>query len=182
MLSISQDANQIHRMRPSTVAQLLELNRVFYATIAADFSSTRRGLPVGWQQLRTWIPAVSPTVSARPLRVLDVGCGNGRFARLLQEWGLPTEYIGVDADAQLLAMATAQAAPLSLVQTEFVQADFTVKGWPAAMGISRHSFDLVLCFAALHHVPSHQLRAQVVTELANLVKPNGRVMLSHWQF
>lgn len=165
-------------MRNSVIQHLIQLNRDFYATIAADFDLTRGGLPVGWRQLRDWLP----TVEGRPLRVLDVGCGNGRFAWLLDEWRLDVEYVGLDGDSKLLALARDHARSLEHVRADFFEADFTAANWPSIHGRVQPAFDLVVCFAALHHVPSHLLRAQVVASLAAQVVDHGVLVLSHWQF
>lgn len=165
-------------MTPATVERLLQLNRDFYQTIATDFHETRGGLPVGWRELAPWIVEQKQ----RPLRVLDVGCGNGRFAWLLDEWAVDIEYVGVDADEQLLALAANKATTLSHLQCTFSLADFTASEWYADVQLSPASFDIVVCFAALHHVPSKELRQQVVHTLAKLAANDGVVILSHWQF
>ncbi|MEZ4618247.1 MAG: class I SAM-dependent methyltransferase [Caldilineaceae bacterium] len=159
-------------MTPEITATLLQLNRAFYATVATAFDATRGGLPVGWRQLQTWLP--QPV--GRPLRVLDVGCGNGRFAWLLEEWGIVADYVGVDADAQLLTLAAQHAAGLTHVRCTFQQADFTEMHWTAQLALQTRTFDLVVCFAALHHVPGYRLRAQVVAGLADLVTTGGTII------
>jgi len=165
-------------MTPATVERLLELNRTFYQTVATNFDATRGGLPLGWRQLKPWIQPPS----GRPLRVLDVGCGNGRFARLLQEWGIDAAYTGIDADEQLLALATEHTQELASIDTTFRSADFTEAAWFDQANLAAGSFDLVVCFAALHHVPSRVLRQQLVGDLAQLAAANGTILLSHWQF
>jgi 2-polyprenyl-3-methyl-5-hydroxy-6-metoxy-1,4-benzoquinol methylase len=165
-------------MTPATVERLLHLNREFYRTVATNFDETRGGLPIGWRQLHQWLPKRT----RQPLRVLDVGCGNGRFAWLLDEWGIAADYIGVDGDGQLLTLATEHARTLRTVRTNFVQADFTAATWCADANLPAASFDLVVCFAALHHVPGWALRQQVVGALAGLLTADGTLILSHWQF
>lgn len=165
-------------MTPATVEHLLKLNRTFYQTVATNFDATRGGLPVGWQQLKPWI---QPCMH-RPLRVLDVGCGNGRFAWLLNEWAIEATYTGIDADEQLLALATTHAKALRHVHTTFRQADFTESTWYESAGLTAGGFDLVVCFAALHHVPGKVLRQQLFCDLARLATTAGTIILSHWQF
>lgn len=169
----------MNEMSPATQQQLLALNRDFYATVAEPFDATRAGLPVGWQGLRAWLP---PMPSNRPLQVLDVGCGNGRWARALAEWDIVCAYTGVDADARLLQLAAENTQSLATVQSVFRQADFTTPDWPATLHLSPASFDLVVCLAALHHVPGYRLRVQVVQRLAALLAPLGVLIFSHWQF
>jgi SAM-dependent methyltransferase len=162
-------------MTPATQQRLLDLNRAFYAAIGDVFDLTRHDLPQGMVRLLDYLPPGSA-----PLRVLDVGCGNGRFARALEQAGRPIVYVGVDADARLLAHAQAQTAALRDVQATFVQADLAEPGWAAAPGGVR--FDAVACIATLHHFPGHALRAHIARDLAALLAPGGRLMVAAWQF
>ncbi|MBX3014342.1 MAG: methyltransferase domain-containing protein [Caldilineaceae bacterium] len=166
-------------MSRATQQRLLALNRAFYATVAEPFDATRAGLPIGWQPLRAWLPKLPVT---RPLRVLDVGCGNGRWARALAGWELVCDYTGVDGDSQLLELAATHTRALPAVTCHFYAADFTVPGWATTLALPLASFDLVVCLAALHHVPGAALRGQVVRDLAALLAPTGVLLFSHWQF
>ena len=126
-----------------------------------------------------WIESLAPLDGRR---VLDVGCGNGRWARALAAWGLVCTYTGVDGDAKLLALATDNTRELATVEGVFRQADFTMPGWSAVLNGPTDSFDLIVCLAALHHAPGYRLRLQVVQALAALLAPSGVLIFSHWQF
>ena len=78
-------------MDPPTRAQLLELNRAFYLAHATAFDRSRAGRPwPGWQRI------LGGFAAGRPLgRVLDVGCGNARFACFLAEAGLSFLGLGI---------------------------------------------------------------------------------------
>jgi SAM-dependent methyltransferase len=169
----------MNRMNKATQQRLLALNREFYATVAEPFDATRAGLPIGWQGLRAWLPMLP---ADRPLRVLDVGCGNGRWAWMLEEWGVRCAYTGVDGDEKLLRLATENTRQLTSVQSTFRTADFTTPDWFVPVDLQPASFDLIVCLAALHHAPGYALRAQVVQSLATLVAPTGVLIFSHWQF
>jgi SAM-dependent methyltransferase len=43
-------------------------------------------------------------------------------------------------------------------------------------------FDIVFCFAALHHIPSFELRLKILKKVRALLKPEGRFIHSNWQF
>ena len=80
-------------MNPSTARALNRINRRFYAEIADAFSATRRDPWPGWKRA---VDKLQPT-SGRGPRVLDLGCGNGRFASYLEtEWGPDFDYRGID--------------------------------------------------------------------------------------
>jgi len=163
-------------MRPTVQQQLLDLNRRFYATVADEFDRTRQGLPAGMialaQMLRDRLPL--------PARVLDVGCGNGRFARALAESGVTaTTYTGIDGDERLLALAAEQTAVLSGVTCQFAPADLAQSAWIDATGAP---YDAVIALAVLHHFPGQTLRQRIVCEMSTLLAPGGLLALSTWQF
>ena len=70
-------------MLPTIQARLLELNRRFYATVGGEFDRTRQHLPTGMVDLAGRLAARAAETGQTPLNVIDVGCGNGRFARAL---------------------------------------------------------------------------------------------------
>ncbi|MCX6044710.1 MAG: class I SAM-dependent methyltransferase [Chloroflexi bacterium] len=173
-------------MNNTTRQILLDLNRAFYATVAQDFDQTRAGLPVGWHRLQPYLSGGTPE---KPMTILDAGCGNGRFARALETYGASACYVGVDADAALLAFAAEQTRDLAHVQSHFFQGDLSAPGWSDNLnksspceGAMPSLFDAIVCFAALHHFPSYDLRLQIVKELAALSTDGGVLIFSNWQF
>lgn len=165
-------------MKAATQQRLLELNQTFYAQVAPEFDRSRSGLPAGWELLKPYLPR---SKEGGALRVLDAGCGNGRFARFLDGQEGKYEYIGVDADTRLLHYAAEQTSRLGRVRCRFVQADLAQPGWSHLLG-EEPPFDLVVCFAVLHHLPGLALRQQLLSELASLLAPDGVLILSNWQF
>ena len=162
--------------------RLLTLNREFYTTVAEPFDATRMASSVGKRELvrRLSLHAIpTPTLA-------DVGCGNGRLAWLLDEHldGLDKslDYVGVDANAPLLASAQAHTADLRYVRASFVQADLAQSDWPATIPTPDGGFDIVTCLATLQHLPGLDLRVVVMQQLAALVAPGGIVAISTWQF
>jgi tRNA (uracil-5-)-methyltransferase TRM9 len=166
-------------MDQHTQARLLALNRDFYNAIAAPFDQTRQVWPPGKRRLLELLPHGTATA---PLSLLDVGCGNGRLGVMLASRGAPVHYVGVDADAQLLALAQKQLAALPLMESLFVQADLAQPDWPQGVPVPAGGFDAVVSLATLQHLPGYPLRRRVVQQLAALAAPTGLLALSGWQF
>jgi SAM-dependent methyltransferase len=93
-------------------------------------------------------------------RVLDVGCGMGRYTALAADHG--AEVVGID-----LSGAVEKAAELwphcSFVQGDIMAPPFTPR-----------SFDLVYSFGVLHHLPD-PIRG--LCRCYELVKPGGRLLV-----
>jgi tRNA (uracil-5-)-methyltransferase TRM9 len=162
-------------MQPSTADKLLRLNRAFYAAVADHFDATRQGWTPGQLSI---LPYFDASTKENPIRVLDVGCGNGRFGRLLAEHGIPAVYVGVDGDARLLALAESALSTSAHITARFVQADLADPAWVAPL--QGKQFDVVLCLATLQHLPGYELRLRLLRDFAHLSRQ--WIILSFWQF
>lgn len=161
-------------LNPEVCQRLLELNRHFYATVAPDFDQTRQGWTPGLTRLLDFVPRPS---DGQPLTILDAGCGNGRFARMVDSLNLPFHYVGVDGSPELLELARANSADLQHGVAHFLQADLAQEGWTQQLPAR---FDFVLCTATLQHLPGYHLRQQLVQALA--ARTGHTLALSAWQF
>lgn len=159
-------------MDEKTAQQLLALNRDFYTTFAPHFAASRT---VSDPALTCILPYIPQCAS-----ILDAGCGNGRLASLLDRERPGARYVGVDAVPALIELARARAADLVHVPAEFRVADLTRPGWSA--GLPGAPYQRVVFLAVLHHLPGFDRRLQVLRELAGLLAPDGRLILSTWQF
>ena len=141
--------------------QLIEFNRTFYEQFGESFSATR-------QRLQPGVKKILETIHADE-SVLDLGCGNGHFLRELQERGHKAALLGVDFSLPLLREAE------STPGVEFREMDLTQLSLTG-------EWSLVTMFATLHHIPSHELRLDIFRAVKKVLKPNGRFILSNWQF
>jgi tRNA (uracil-5-)-methyltransferase TRM9 len=157
-------------MKASTVASLLSLNRQFYQTLARQFSSTRRKLQPGVKQI---LKTIEPTSS-----LLDLGCGNGELARELAKKGHRGAYVGVDFSQEMLVEA--RAGLPKAFSAKFHQVDLGLPDWDAAF--LDESFEIILAFAVLHHLPGDHLRCQILEKVHAKLVPSGRFIHSEWQF
>lgn len=151
--------------------RLSSVNRAFYSQFAAQFAQTRSPEQAGVQQLAELLPTTG--------RLLDLGCGNGRLARLLSQQQRSLSYVGVDSSVELLAIARADTAGLPMA-TDFVHADMSREGWTQRLPAGR--FDAVVALALLHHIPGWQSRLSLLAQMAALLADDGLVALSAWQF
>jgi 2-polyprenyl-3-methyl-5-hydroxy-6-metoxy-1,4-benzoquinol methylase len=162
----------INSMDERIIKRLLALNHEFYTAFARSFAASRS----------LYDPALTCILPHIPqgARVLDVGCGNGRLALLLDQQRPGATYTGVDAALELVEFARAQTDLITAISAEFHVADVTQPGWSEELDRAR--FDCGVILSVLHHIPSFDLRTQVLREVAGLLEPPGRLILSAWQF
>ncbi|MEM7586438.1 MAG: class I SAM-dependent methyltransferase [Acidobacteriota bacterium] len=160
-------------MDAATRDYLRALNRRFYDHFASHFSDTRQHAWPGWQS----IPRHLNTAQPKPT-VLDVGCGNGRFATFLsRSWRQDLRYVGLDGSSELLTQARARADDVA--RLELLQADVVRDRLTEHLGDRR--FDLVALFGVLHHVPGHGARRDLLRRLARRLTPGGILAVSIWR-
>lgn len=153
-------------MREAISDRLLALNRAFYQTFAGPFARTRANPQPGFSLLMPFFPEHCVTV-------LDVGCGEGRFGRFLADLRSDLMYVGVDFSSELLQYAAA-----ALPDATFLQRDISDPGNLDDLG----PFDLVASLALLQHIPGRSNRIRALEEMGGRLKPDGRLVLSTWQF
>lgn len=123
----------------------------FYEDFWAD--GPEEGEPYAWAQRRALLEA-----ELRPGdRVLDHGCGAGRFLALLDDGA------GVE-----IAEAAAQRARATGKDVRLLEPDGTI---PFGHG----EFDLVWCSEVLEHIPDVGF---ALSELRRVLKPAGRLLLT----
>ncbi|GAB4485348.1 MAG: hypothetical protein OHK0031_09460 [Anaerolineales bacterium] len=153
-------------MQKEVAFRLIEINRQFYQTFGAAFSATRGRIQPGVRRVMGGLLAEA--------RLLDLGCGNGEFARALAAAGFRGEYLGLDFSLPLLQAADSQPEGF---RAAFRQADLT-GGW----NLSEGGWPLITCFATLHHIPGLELRLKMLNQARAALAPGGRLILSVWQF
>ncbi len=164
-------------MDEATIRALCALYREFYEEASAEFSATRRHPWAGWYQI---VPALEALAArAASLRVLDVGCGNGRFARFLSDaLDAPLLYVGLDASAALLDEA--RRTLRGDVDAALHVCDVATDDWERPLGAAR--FDLVALFGVLHHLPGRPTRRALLERLAARVAESGLLVFTVFRF
>ncbi len=169
-------------MDEKTAHALNAINLAFYRESAEEFSATRNAPWPGWDR----IDEVLARRERGRLRVLDVGCGNGRFGAFLAARGLgPDRYTGIDASDPLLEDArrrleAAAAAADRPIELELRRVDLAAPCLEAALPVER--FGLVAVLGVLHHLPGLARRRALIGALPARLEPGGLLVLAFWRF
>jgi malonyl-CoA O-methyltransferase len=93
-------------------------------------------------------------------RILDAGCGKGRFARILQESDRTAEIWGLDLSPEMLKFA-----PVGIRKAA---------GSMTALPFSADTFDCVYATESLEHAVEIE---KAVAELCRVLRPGGRLVI-----
>ncbi len=144
---------------------LNKLNEKFYLKTQEYFNTSRQFYWEGWEKLLPYLQ----DLQGETLKVLDLGCGNGRFGKWLAEHKT-IDYTGIDNNQYLLDRARE-----SLPQAKLINQDI-LKPWTI-----KDKFDLVAILSVMHHLPKIN-RAPLLKCAAARLAPNGILFLSFWEF
>ncbi len=163
-------------MDEQTVQRLNRLNERFYRVVAQDFDESRSNPWVGFAEV------VKNAPSTRPLRVLDLGCGNARFASYLSEnLEGEFEYTGIDscpeliyaAETRLCGILTDNFRDFTLIQKDLLKLD-------ELDGLA--NYDLICLFGVIHHIPGAETRRQLLRFCEqHLADESSLIALAAWQ-
>jgi tRNA (uracil-5-)-methyltransferase TRM9 len=139
--------------------------RATYERIADSFAATRRE---PWPEVRSFIESLP-----RASRVLDVGCGNGRHAKVLALAG--HRAVALDFSRRLIAIGRGETRkdPRQL-GIEWIEGD------AASLPFEDASFGAALCVAVLHHLPTPEDRTATLSELRRVMRPGASAFVSVW--
>ena len=146
-----------------TARQLSRITSEFYTQQAQSFSATRQMPWQGWQHCLDVMPYF---MAVEKPCVLDVGCGNLRFARFLTDQAgvQPASYFAVD-NCEVLVQSGMTDTQITFIKMDLVNSllDDTL-----TCQLKVPACDLVVAFGFLHHVPGFQNRVQLLCALLDL--------------
>ena len=164
-------------MDNQTSKKLIDLNFQFYQIFSVSFSSTRFSVQPGVKKTVTDY-ILKPTFPNN-CSLLDIGCGNGGLARYLGTTPYNGKYLGVDNSPALLEFSS--NIPLTdKFSPSFQVKDITSLDWITQLAGS--TFDRIVSFAVMHHIPGIDLRDKVFQSIRSLIAADGIFIHSHWQF
>src|SRR5882724_3709159 len=105
-----------------------------------------------------------------PLRVLDLGCGDGTTAIPLARAG--AEVVGIDIARNLVEAGNKRAAAAGLGKLKFQEGDAC-----NLEGVADHSFDLVVSIFGAMFAPKP---FDVAKQMVRVTKPGGRIVMGNW--
>lgn len=128
-----------------------------YNETASSFASSRDKM---WSELKFLFDDVKENE-----KVLDVGCGNGRFSKYLKD----ANYTGIDFSVNLISEA----------KKRFPDERFVI-GDVLSLPFKEKSFDKVYSIAVLHQVPKEKYRLKALTEIKRVLKEGGLAYVTVW--
>lgn len=158
-------------MDSSVAMRFIEINREFYTRFGDSFSATRHRIQPGVRKVLGMLKGDEST--------LDLGCGNGELARELAKRGHRGPYLGVDFSLPLLRDAESQPQGFS---ARFLQTDLTKLSAFSDQLSVEDGWSVITAFAVLHHIPSTELRLNILRIVYQLLKTDGVFVHSNWQF
>ena len=108
-------------------------------------------------------PMLSRVQKAGPLNALDVGCGEGRFCRMMSAHGIQTT--GIDPTPQFLKTAMGKDTAGTYVQARGEDIPF-----------EDASFDLVVSYLSLIDIEGFE---EALAEMARVLRPGGQLLIAN---
>jgi tRNA (uracil-5-)-methyltransferase TRM9 len=166
-------------MDAGTALRLIQLNRDFYTRFGDSFSATRHRLQPG---VRRVLGRLQGDES-----ILDLGCGNGELARELAKQGHRGPYLGLDFSLPLLRDAevhpdgfSARFMEVDLTKLSVISDQLSVNS--EQISVNSEQISVISAFAVLHHIPSEEIRMNILRTVHRLLAGDGKFILSNWQF
>ena len=95
--------------------------------------------------------------------VLEIGCGQGLGAEIIQGLFAPSAYCGIDLDPKMIQRARKKRS--AWAGARFLQAD------AARLPFRDNLYDLVVDFGIIHHIPNWR---DALAEIHRVLKPQGK--------
>ena len=95
-------------------------------------------------------------------KILDLGCGKGRFCRKLKDAGF-MNIIGAEPSKELIKTARKNNKDIKFIQASATDLPF-----------SDNEFDSLICIEVLGHIPDTE---KAVNEMARVLKPGGKLFI-----
>jgi len=171
-------------MTYKTALKLIKLNQDFYNTVGQYWNSAIDYSWQGWDffvaknDQYNWL-----SQKDRSLEVLDLGCGNCRFAYFLKKNfdNYTINYTGIDNSDFLLYQARANLKNVDgkLLYCLYKQ-DLILDQWDQYLFGKK--FNLIVLFGVMHHIPTRYFRQNLINKATKFLIRNGILIFTTWNF
>ena len=146
---------------------LLKIVSSGYENIAEAFNETRK------KPMRPLVYDIVRDLSIKDNdKILDIGCGNGRFLEVLfdKKNNINWNYLGLDNSAKLIEYAK-----------EKYGNKFEVIDIINLKKTKKNNFNYVFSWAVFHHLPGNNLRLKFLQDVYDLIDSGGGFVFSVWK-
>lgn len=146
--------------------EINQLNKEFYEKHNESFDKSRSyGFWTGFEEILKFIP--------ENLKILDLGCGNGRFLKFLLEKNYNiNSYLGIDNSKEFIGKNS----------ENYPNHSFKVLDVISEVEKLSANYSLITAFGITHHLPSQDFRNQWFKYIGSLTSKGGFLILSFWNF
>jgi len=154
--------------------QILELNKKFYQSVAYSFSETRQTPWKGWGRV---VEIINDVLKNEKIKILDLGCGNGRFLEHIKKSFSNYEYVGIDENEALLKEAL--GTNKNNKNAKFIKKDIFKE-----INKIDGKYKLIVGFGITHHIPNEKFREKWFEDVIKLLEKDSKVLLifTFWEF
>ena len=146
------------------ILEINELNSKFYSFHSESFDRSREFYWEGFNDTLEYIKDNS--------KILDLGCGNARFYKFLEEKGLNIDYLGIDNNPKFIEKN----------QEKYPFAKFANIDAITEIDQIKEKYNLAVVYGVTHHIPSKEYRKSWFNQLSKLIQKNGYLIISFWNF
>ena len=142
----------------------------FYNSEAKKYAETRKKF---WHEEKAILEAITPLFEQKEkVRILEFGCGSGRFATLLnQNFAGKFDYVWIDLSEELLSYASKDNPNLTFFQWDITK---LVKNF------EQESFDLIVWTSSFQHIPTSKERSFLMKNFYRLLDYDWMLLMTNW--
>jgi SAM-dependent methyltransferase len=145
-----------------------EINTKFYQDIFSVWNNDPHYYWSGFWLLYSYLDICF--ANKKEIKVLDVGCANGRFFNFLEFCFPEKKFIKIGLDFVDFPVVN---------EFEFIKIDITSQEF---QNLEIGSFDLVTMFGVYHHIQGAKVRQEITNKISKFLKKESLFIFTRWNF